>query len=247
MNTPEALDLTFDSVGPLAVVTLTGRLDLATFVQVRDGVHKALATQPAAVAIDLSHLVVADDVALTVFAAAGRAAEAWPGCRLLLYAPDPTLRGVLDRMSVTRFVPAYSAWTHLLANTHPIPPRQRYTRRLASHPSAPTIARELVGTVCQEWDLGELVDDAGLIATELVSNAIRHVGGDVLVAVVVSERYLHVSVRDESPEPPRRTMPDPNGGGRGLMLVDAIATAWGSTTTEGGKVVWATLTLPSRS
>lgn len=241
------LDLTVDSVGPLAVVTVAGRLDLVTFVQVRNAVHKALAAQPAAVAIDMSRLEVADDVALTVFTAAGRAAEAWPGCRMLLYAPDPELRAVLDRMSITRFVPVYATWGDLLANSGPVPSRQRYTRRLASHPSAPTTARELVATVCQEWDLSDLLDDAGLIITELVSNATRHVGGDVVVSVVVGDRYLHVSVRDQSPEPPRRTLPNPNGGGRGLMLVDAIAAAWGSTMTDGGKVVWATLTLPGRS
>lgn len=244
MNAQQELDVTVETVGALAIVKPTGRLDLATFVLLRDAVHKVLTTQPTAVAVDLSRLVVADDLALTVFSAAARAAEAWPGCRVLLYAPDPKLRGVLGRMSITRFVPTYSHWSDLLVGARPIPPRQRYTRRLAAHPGATAIARELVATVCQEWDLAPLVADAELIVTELVSNAVRYVGGDIMVAVVVSDYYLHISVRDGSTEPPRRRTPDPDAGGRGLLLVEAMAAAWGSTVTDGGKVVWATLALP---
>ena len=74
----------------------------------------------------------------------------------------------------------------------------------------------------------------------------RHAGDDDLVlSVALGRRFLHLSVRDGSAAPPIRLIPDPyNGGGRGLILIDALASGWGTTQVSGGKVVWATLRLP---
>jgi hypothetical protein len=61
----------------------------------------------------------------------------------------------------------------------------------------------------------------------------------------VSERYLHIAVRDGSAaEPvPVRSAPRDAPGGRGLRLVQAVAGSWGHLPTDGGKVVWASLTI----
>lgn len=73
----------------------------------------------------------------------------------------------------------------------------------------------------------------------------QHAGTDILVRVARRGDYLHVSVRDGSPQPPRigRTTDDgsPAERGRGLHLVDVYSTAWGSNVTADGKTVWATL------
>jgi anti-sigma regulatory factor (Ser/Thr protein kinase) len=81
------------------------------------------------------------------------------------------------------------------------------------------------------------------VVTELVSNAVRHAGGDLELMIALREHFLHVSVRDDSPDQPRRILADPGTGegGRGLILLDAVATNWGSMPVPQGKVVWATL------
>ena len=52
---------------------------------------------------------------------------------------------------------------------------------------------------------------------------------------------MHVAVRDGSAEVPRIREPGDDEHGRGLRIVEALSTAWGSTPTRDGKVVWATL------
>jgi len=52
-----------------------------------------------------------------------------------------------------------------------------------------------------------------------------------------------VAVRDESPLPLERSAEDEEPG-RGLLIVEGLAAAWGCVHSAGGKVVWATLRLP---
>jgi anti-sigma regulatory factor (Ser/Thr protein kinase) len=120
---------------------------------------------------------------------------------------------------------------------------RRFRRTLPSTPSATTIARDLVRSACEASGLAQLVDAAELIITELVANVVRHVGGTMEIAVIVRERFLHISVRDRSPVRPERGLPDPDTGegGRGLLLVDAVASGWGTSEAADGKVVWTTL------
>lgn len=120
------------------------------------------------------------------------------------------------------------------------------TRRLCLNGdfSALAAARAAVTEVLIEADLTDLHDDAVLLTTELTSNAIRHAGTAVDLCVEGYGEHLRVTVADQAPGqlPPvdvesmlRRTYaPD----GRGLALVDRIATSWGTTHTKSGKVVW---------
>lgn len=106
-------------------------------------------------------------------------------------------------------------------------------------------ARNLVGTACRQWQLPAMVDDAALVVTELVANAVRHAGGPIQLQLALGEYFLHLAVRDGSADPPRQMLPDLENvnGGRGLLLVDAVSAAWGSSPTEDGKTVWAALRL----
>lgn len=84
-----------------------------------------------------------------------------------------------------------------------------------------------------------------LLANELVTNAILHAGTGLRLRLEVRGDLLHIAVRDHSPRLVRVIAPDPQApGGRGLWLVEQLASAWGMHAyPDGGKVVWCTLRL----
>jgi PAS domain S-box-containing protein len=87
------------------------------------------------------------------------------------------------------------------------------------------------------------VDTAVLLVSELVTNAIRHATGPYALVVTFREGEVELAVEDTDPGRPDPRQPDPlSESGRGLLLVDALATAWGVRTFPGGKVTWFTLT-----
>lgn len=83
------------------------------------------------------------------------------------------------------------------------------------------------------------VDDALLMISELVTNAVRHTRTLLLVLVTIENHTLRVDVTDDNPTLPVAPHPDLEAaGGRGLQIVDALATRWGVTPTATGKTVW---------
>lgn len=240
------LTCALDQRPPHALVRLTGELDFATALGVRTVLHKALAGQPATIVVDLSGVSVEDDVVLTVFSAFARGAADWPGCPVILCGPSPPLRAALDRMAVTMFAPVHPDLAAALVAAGARPAPLRYRQRLPASPAAAAVARQLVAAACRAWQLRALAEDAELVVSELVSNAVRHTAGEIELAIVLHEHFLHLAVHDSSADPPRMTSPDPDSGegGRGLLLVDAVTAGWGSTPTAAGKHVWATLRRP---
>jgi anti-anti-sigma factor len=232
-----------DSSGPIAVVSVRGELDLSTVAAVRTSLYKALVEHPAAVVVDLAAVEVLDDITLTVFGAFARAASNWPGCPVLLSAADQTVADGLDRLAVDRLAPLYRSRAEAVAAAGDMPPPARVRSPLPRTAAALAVARNLVRDACVAWNQRHLVDDAELIVSEIVANAVQHAGGPVDLVLTHRPRYLHMSVRDRSTVAPVRTMPSPETllGGRGLLLLDAIATGWGTTETGDGKAVWATL------
>ncbi|MFJ8915345.1 ATP-binding protein [Amycolatopsis sp. NPDC102389] len=91
---------------------------------------------------------------------------------------------------------------------------------------------------------GLAVDDAVLVADELVSNAHQHGEAPRACRLGLTHRgrSLRIEVDDASPRQPRRRTPD-GSGGRGLMLIDRLASAWGVRNQAGHKTVWAELAL----
>ena len=85
--------------------------------------------------------------------------------------------------------------------------------------------------------------DAELVISELVTNALRHGLGDVVVrASVAEDDVLQVSVTDSGPELPAMQPVDPGRiGGVGLRIVDRLSSEWGVASFPGGKTVWAVL------
>ncbi|GAA4033976.1 ATP-binding protein [Allokutzneria multivorans] len=90
---------------------------------------------------------------------------------------------------------------------------------------------------------GVPVDDAVQVVDELVSNSHRHGTGPRTCRLSLLERgRLRVEVDDGSLDLPKIRKPDTTGG-RGLLLVDRIASAWGATRREHEKTVWAEVDL----
>lgn len=110
-------------------------------------------------------------------------------------------------------------------------------------PSSVRKARELVTSALAAWDMDDLVDVAELLTSELVTNAVLHAGTAFRVAVEAEPPVARVEVSDGRIDPPVPTVPArDHDHGRGLMLVEALASQWGSRVVDGGKVVWFALT-----
>jgi GAF domain-containing protein len=102
-------------------------------------------------------------------------------------------------------------------------------------------ARRTVEQVLQEADLGGLLDEALLLVTELVTNAVVHAGTEIELRIETAPEGLRVEVVDRSPGslPVIRPAPaETREGGRGVFLLDALATEWGTRHFSGGKSVW---------
>jgi anti-sigma regulatory factor (Ser/Thr protein kinase) len=117
---------------------------------------------------------------------------------------------------------------------------------LPAVPTAPAEARAVVEAIGSDLPEPVLVD-AKLLLTELVANAIKHASRRIQGVIIRIRRnhYLRVEVLDPGPmfNPDPRPPGTGAGGGRGLYLVDTVATAWGVEPDEAGKKVWFELRL----
>ena len=115
---------------------------------------------------------------------------------------------------------------------------------LPADATAPGVARAFLRCATEEWGVDDdLAQDAAMVITELVANAVDHARTESTLSIGVAHEGLSVSVRDTRPGPVLRPAPiDPMAArGRGLQMVDALTTAWGVTLHAGGKTVWALL------
>jgi anti-sigma regulatory factor (Ser/Thr protein kinase) len=110
------------------------------------------------------------------------------------------------------------------------------------------IARRRIRAALAFYRLYEYADDAAVITSELVTNAVQHVCEDgtetVRVALIYAQSLEAVTivVTDSSPEHPVKLEPSGSSdGGRGLVIVDELAVRWGWIPEDGGKSVYAVL------
>ncbi|MEV8021291.1 SpoIIE family protein phosphatase [Streptomyces sp. NPDC086554] len=114
-------------------------------------------------------------------------------------------------------------------------------------------ARSFVRDTLQGWGFTDIVDDAVVLTSELVTNAVVHAGTAADVLCLRSDDAVRIEVSDHYPEreiPLQQSAanmgsPDREGG-RGLQLCAALATRWGVDYTPTHKQVWFQLDLPDR-
>lgn len=104
--------------------------------------------------------------------------------------------------------------------------------------TAPLLARQLVREHCAGY-AADTLDWALVLTNELVTNAIEHGAGEPVVRLRVDPHLLRVEVHDESSDDVRSLPQDVAADrGRGLAIVEAVASAWGSAPTNHGKTIW---------
>jgi hypothetical protein len=105
-------------------------------------------------------------------------------------------------------------------------------------------ARALVAEPLEKWDLAAMLDTTQLLASELVTNAIRYAEGAVTLRLI-KEGSLVCEVYDNSSAVPRlRLAAGDDERGRGLQIVSRLSTRWGTRRTPTGKVVWCEQSVP---
>jgi CheY-like chemotaxis protein len=132
----------------------------------------------------------------------------------------------------------------LLADLESAP---RFTAEIQLGPSTDDVrvARRFLQEQCLEWGCDGSLGDVQLVLSELVTNALVHAGTTCEVRARYSDGVLRLEVRDRGRGTPDVRAPSiETEGGRGLMIVSAMAQAWGIEATEDeGKVVWAEMLL----
>ena len=132
------------------------------------------------------------------------------------------------------------------------------SRVLAPHPESVRDARDFTRATLCGWGMAAVCDDAELVVSELVTNALRHglsgsgapgpygSGPVIGLRLMIQAPHLLCMVTDPSREIPLRRDPDLlDATGRGLCVIESCSFRWGwRLLDEGGKVVW--VLLPGR-
>ena len=125
-------------------------------------------------------------------------------------------------------------------------PLNRPAEPLAPGPRGATQARRWVSGVCEEIGRSDLVENAALALSEVVTNAILHGRPPVTVRLRGTRDHPRVEVRDASPDPPAPAHTEMDQEfqleiatfGRGLAIVASSSLAWGAERDGDGKMVW---------
>ncbi|GAA2152720.1 ATP-binding protein [Kitasatospora kazusensis] len=125
------------------------------------------------------------------------------------------------------------------------PAVQRRRLPLAGLPKPVGRARSFTADALRDWSWPD-AEDAGLLVTELVANAMMHAGGPLELVLAISPAGLRVEVSDASPDLPEPRLPHTPGlpGGHGLFIVQHTSTRWGAVPHDQGKTLWAEIDRP---
>lgn len=127
---------------------------------------------------------------------------------------------------------------------HPARPVRRTVLTVAQvEPERIAGVRQQIRELLHDWSDPDQVDSAVLMVSEMVTNVLTHTDGDaLLVAEAVGElgaRRLRVEVADGSDELPHKRQPgELSSSGRGVLLMEMLADAWGVDPRGEGKSIW---------
>jgi anti-anti-sigma factor len=197
------------------VVALVGELDIATVPVVHGVIGKRGPGEN--LTLDLTGLTFLDTSAISLVVEAQRSAQEYGFTLSVLRAPPRVHRvfeiaGLDDEMA-----------------------DRRHRTKLPRGPEAPAAARRAVVSWLAEALGAEALDDVELLVSELVTNAVRHpraADGRIEVEAVVLPGRVRVAVSDPGTgfTKPKVGAPPPDAvGGRGLLIVDRVASSWGVT------------------
>lgn len=116
-----------------------------------------------------------------------------------------------------------------------LPPEPRSATR------ARQVTRQHLATSCPQ----EAIDIASLLVTELVTNAVLHARTAIVLVVDVAPGRVLLRVGDGSnAKPVLRDHGTDASTGRGIALVDELASSWGVDRSRRGKEVWCEIDFP---
>jgi hypothetical protein len=219
---------------PVTVLRVAGRLRRGDGPRACRWIIEALADSPDGLVVDLGDLIADPGAGEALFPVSVQA-KAWPGRALAMCRRHDSLRPPQ--------VPIFASYDEAVEHVRAAPAAPRRWQELERSPAASADARRMVTLACAEWHMDGVLPAAQLVVTELVNNAVLHATGSFLVVATLTDRGLHLAVRDASRQLPRLRPAEDVGpeGGQGLTLVNAFASEWGATPLPDGKVVWADL------
>jgi anti-sigma regulatory factor (Ser/Thr protein kinase) len=226
------------------LVRLVGPLSLATVPATERLIIKLLADgQP--VLIDVSRLDTVWEPALEVFPTALAVGGGWPTARLVLFGAAPRLGRVLRALRIDQRMPVEEDYEAAWVARDERPQQLRRRWELPMRPSSAAAARAGIREACADWGIGAAQATLELVVTELVTNAMQHAHSAPLVTLGLRGDEATVTVEDvlpgERPRPQLTSTDAPETGGKGVLLVAALAKSWGVIDRLGGKDVWATV------
>jgi signal transduction histidine kinase len=234
-----------DFASGITVVRLHGELRQERADELTRMLHRCWLDEPLALVVELDRVRVVDVAVLAIFTDAVPAGEPTAARTLILAvnAFTPTGRLVHAATGGAARICASVAEAVVAATGPGAGGDDRRHAHLAPHPLAPTAARQLVEAACRAWRLPLVLDNALVVMSELVSNAVEHAGTELDVTVTRHGDLVRLSVRDRTQDPPLVMPPVDVAGvaqrGRGLAVVGAFSLSWGYAPAVDGKSVWA--------
>lgn len=122
---------------------------------------------------------------------------------------------------------------------YPLNAKAKVPSRVDSVPAA----RAFLTTLLKGWSVEEsVIEDAALLTTELMANALEHGQGLLSMGVELDDGVLHVGVQDRTDNEQPKVLPldETSAGGRGMWIVNVMSRDWGTDAgnESGGKTVW---------
>ena len=127
------------------------------------------------------------------------------------------------------------------------------TKPLRPHPLSVGQARNfctsrLTSVLQSRGDVGDVVADAAMIASELVTNAVSAGSSQIELSIALHGSSVHIEVADNAAGAPATASPSTTDtSGRGLLVVAALSREWGVASAGSTKSVWAEVGLSGSS
>jgi len=227
---------------PVALLRVSGVLDVLTSDAFRRAIARMLSAQPEALLIDVTALEIREAQGLAALNEVVCQTAEWPAVPIVLCGADPDTATALAESPDCASVGTAPSCEDAMRDTAEEPEPHRIRVRLRPVPDACRQVRLLVDQACAAWQRRDLAATAALVATELVANVVRHAHTTMEFTVGLRDGRVCLTVRDGSrrlPQPADPSVTDP--GGRGLRLVRELSDSWGVLPVSDGKVVWTQL------